>query len=156
MKGATLLWMVLLSCWSSSHRAFTEHKMHEHGQSETDLSYLLDPKQHELPLMLSQLLKLLHPISINASEPSTAKNFIPKQVWIAVRNISDPLPQHYLDKDGSKKSIGFLTRNINWKVNFCDNAAKDKFMEETFANTSLLWAYSVLNPAIGYRRKKNE
>ena len=106
--------------------------------------------------MSQYLLNQLHPTSPSLSSHISIVNgsFIPKQVWIAVRNISDELPKHYFDRDTAQKrdkdgGLGFLSRNRNWKVHFCDNAAKDKFMAETFPNTSLLWAYSVLNPAIG-------
>ena len=116
----------------------------------------MDPMQQELPLMSKPLLSQLHPTSPSSSSSQYIDqndSFIPKQVWIAVRNISDDLPKHYFDRDSTSnqksRGFGFLSRNKNWKVHFCDNAAKDKFMAETFANTSLLWAYSVLNPAIG-------
>lgn len=126
---------------------------------DAEMAYLMDPMQQELPLMSNYLLSQLHPTSPSSLSSHTSIDnsiFIPKQVWIAVRNISDELPKHYFDRNttsAQKKekhgSLGFLSRNRNWKVHFCDNAAKDKFMAETFPNTSLLWAYSVLNPAIG-------
>ena len=40
-------------------------------------------------------------------------------------------------------------QNGNWTVHFQGNTEKDAFMETYFANTSTLWAYHVLNPAIG-------
>lgn len=44
---------------------------------------------------------------------------------------------------------GFVARNSEWEVNFCGNYEKDQFMAETFPNTSLLWAYDILNPLLG-------
>ena len=65
---------------------------------------------------------------------------IPQHMWIAVRNVSDGRPGHL---------PGFLKKNANWTVHFEGNTEKDAFMETIFANTSTLWAYHVLNPAIG-------
>ena len=68
------------------------------------------------------------------------KKFIPRHVWIAVRNISDALPAHMK---------GFQDKNKAWQFHFSDNDAKDNFMEEHYPNSSILWAYHMLNPAIG-------
>lgn len=75
-------------------------------------------------------------------DPITGK-FIPRLCWIAVRNASEALPQHYLG------NIGFIARNNHWKVNFQGNKEKDAFMREAFHDSSFLWAYEVLNPLIG-------
>lgn len=69
--------------------------------------------------------------------------FIPRHVWIAVRNASDARPTHYLG------ATGFLRRNAAWDVHFCGNAEKDAFMARHFAGSAFLWAYDVLNPVIG-------
>jgi hypothetical protein len=42
-----------------------------------------------------------------------------------------------------------MNRNPDWKVNFCDNDEKDKFIDEYFAGTSFHWAYNIINPVIG-------
>jgi hypothetical protein len=90
---------------------------------------------HDAPLFpASNILKAARDIKTNAS------NTIPKKVWIAVRNISDSRPAH-LD--------GFVKRNPAWQVIYCDNNCKDDFMRTAFANTSILWAYNILNPMIG-------
>jgi len=139
---------------------FAEHRLHgsasnQFGRSDPITDYLLDLRQLDLPLMSPELLQLLHPSDFSKPIDSKNSSFIPKQVWIAVRNISEPLPQQYYDhnstKNGHQQGLvkGFLSRNSDWNVNFCDNVAKDKFMATTFPNTSLLWAYTVLNPLIG-------
>ena len=43
----------------------------------------------------------------------------------------------------------FLIRNKHWNVNIVSNDMKDAFMNATFANTSLLWAYHAINPICG-------
>ena len=68
------------------------------------------------------------------------KKEIPQHIWIAVRNISDGRPTHLLE---------FAKRNSNWTIHYCDNDEKDSFMDTVFQNTSLLWAYNILNPLIG-------
>lgn len=133
MKLITLLILALPGALTQSR--------HENEQ------YLLDPKQLELPLMTPRL-EHLHQSSYKEVKNS---RIIPKIVWIAVRNLSEPLPQHFHDRNTPKGlAQGFISRNQNWTINFCDNAAKDDFMREVFANTSILWAYSILNPLIGY------
>ena len=79
---------------------------------------------------------------IDPSSPTHDKH-IPRNAWIAVRNVSEAKPNHML---GPK---GFIQRNSNWKINFCDNLEKDSFMEQNYANSSILWAYNILNPVIG-------
>jgi hypothetical protein len=107
---------------------------------------LLDSKNDHKKNNENYLCKLYYnkkSISIPHNETLSKEYFIPKQVWIAIRNNSDKLPNHYL---GNK---GFIARNSDWTINFCDNTDKDHFMEYHFPNTSLLWAYQILNPLIG-------
>lgn len=68
---------------------------------------------------------------------------IPRNVWIAVRNSSDSKPAH---------TPALMARNPNWTFNFCGNDEKDNFMRTHYANTSILWAYNILNPSIGCSR----
>ena len=95
-----------------------------------------------LPLIQPSLQKLVLTERANILNITT-KKYIPSNVWIAVRNISDTKPGHYL---GPK---GFIARNSDWNIHFCDNHAKDLFMSTYFHDTSLLWAYNILNPVIG-------
>ncbi len=46
----------------------------------------------------------------------------------------------------------FFNRNSNWEVHICDNQCKDSFINTTFADTSINWAYNVINPLIGAAR----
>lgn len=69
--------------------------------------------------------------------------FIPRHVWIAVRNSSDEKPKH---------TAALMERNKLWNFHFYGNEEKDNFMREHFAGTSILWAYEILNPAIGCSR----
>lgn len=73
----------------------------------------------------------------------SADKYIPRSAWIAVRNVSDIKPNHMLGPNG------FIQRNSNWYIHFCDNEMKDSFMEKNYAGSSILWAYNILNPAIG-------
>lgn len=79
-------------------------------------------------------------LSNKYSSSSSNDKFVPPHVWIAVRNISDKRPNHL---------AGFVSKNSNWTVHYCDNAEKDRFMNDVFFNTSTLWAYNVLNPLLG-------
>lgn len=88
-----------------------------------------------------------HPLPIKLPShhvPSSENNkFIPKLIWIAVKDEKDELPGHLKD---------FFARNPDWKVNICDNNCKDRFMNETFQGTSIHWAYYMINPAVGASR----
>jgi hypothetical protein len=64
-------------------------------------------------------------------------------ILTANRNVLEEKPKHMLGPEG------FIERNSNWKINFCDNEMKDAFMKTNFAGSSILWAYSILNPNIG-------
>jgi hypothetical protein len=76
-------------------------------------------------------------------QQATDGKYIPRKAWIAVRNVSDEKPGHMLGDNG------FIRRNSNWEINFCDNAAKDGFMKTNFDGSSIFWAYDILNPNIG-------
>lgn len=90
------------------------------------------------------LLPPLLPTATSVDQPEEAwGKHIPRRVWIAVRNISDERPSHMK---------GFIERNSNWTIHFCDNQEKDAFIEKVYANTSIEWAYKILNPAIGCSR----
>jgi hypothetical protein len=66
--------------------------------------------------------------------------YIPQLVWIAVRNATDEKPAH---------AARFVTRNPDWKVSYCDNEEKDRFIEQHFKDSSFFWAYHAINPVIG-------
>ena len=69
-----------------------------------------------------------------------SEKMIPRILWIAVT-----------DKDTgiNAQMPALFERNKNWDVRICDNHDKDVFMNNTFANTSLLWAYHMLSPSVG-------
>ncbi len=69
----------------------------------------------------------------------TYRHNIPRKIWIAIKDRNDPLPPHLKE---------FIDRNAQWEVVLCDNQCKDEFMEKLFAGTSILWAYSMINPLV--------
>jgi hypothetical protein len=74
-------------------------------------------------------------------ETQNGTKFIPRYLWIAVRNGSDINGWANIQRE--------ITGNPTWVPNIWDNATKDKFMNIVFANTSLLWAYNLINSRIG-------
>lgn len=42
-----------------------------------------------------------------------------------------------------------INKNQDWKAHLIDNQLMDRFMYESFANTSVLWAYEKINPELG-------
>lgn len=88
---------------------------------------------YNLPVLPAQLPE------VSIYNTSTGK-YIPKKLWIAVKDRKDELPGHLLS---------LFERNRGWEVILCDNDCKDDFMFHVFANTSIAWAYSVINPLVG-------
>ena len=76
----------------------------------------------------------------DGSTTGPEKKYIPQNVFFAIRNVSHEKPHHHKE---------FTAKNPNWKLHYYDNDMKDAFMEEEFADTSILWAYKQLNPEIG-------
>lgn len=96
---------------------------------------------YELPIVPEELQKLVESKAHKKIEGTN--KYIPQLGWVAVRNISEERAAHMLGPSG------FLSRNSNWRISFHDNDMKDKFMEDYYANSSILWAYNILNPVIG-------
>jgi hypothetical protein len=65
---------------------------------------------------------------------------IPKHLWMAVRVI---------EKELNYQLPSLFERNKGWDIHIVSNEMKDEFMNTTFANTSLLWAYHMIHPIAG-------
>lgn len=100
----------------------------------------LSLEPYDLPVIPDSIKQKLE---IAKATNTASDKHIPRKAWIAVRNVSDTKPNHMLGPNG------FIQRNSNWNINFCDNEMKDSFMEQQYAGSSILWAYNILNPAIG-------
>ncbi len=61
---------------------------------------------------------------------------IPKTIWVAVKNSSDPLPYNLVE---------LFKRNKGWEPMICDNDCKNNFMNTVFGDTSIQWAYSLIH-----------
>ena len=96
--------------------------------------------QYNLPVIPIQIQNIVKK-KINIKNENN--KYIPSIAWIATRNNSEAKPSHMTG------SNGFIARNKNWQIHFCDNDDKDHFMETNYYNSSILWAYNVLNPVIG-------
>jgi hypothetical protein len=76
----------------------------------------------------------------NAPTGNATDKRIPRDLWIAVRDLKEPL---------NYQMQPLFDRNKNWNVHVCSNEMKDEFMNTTFAGTSLLWAYHLIHPIAG-------
>lgn len=93
-------------------------------------------------------LQFLHLPVIPPALPTIETNksydkLIPRKLWIAIKDRNDPLPPHL-------KAL--FERNPDWEVSMCDNACKDAFMQNEFANTSVSAVYNLIHPLIGAAR----
>ena len=96
--------------------------------------------QYSLPVIPNRILDIINK-KVNIRHEN--HKYIPSIAWIATRNNSEARPNHMTG------SNGFIARNKNWQIHFCDNDDKDLFMETNYYNSSILWAYNILNPVIG-------
>lgn len=96
--------------------------------------------QYNLPVIPIQIQNI---VSKKINIKNENNKYIPSIAWIATRNNSEARPSHMTG------SNGFIARNKNWQIHFCDNDDKNHFMETNYYNSSILWAYNVLNPVIG-------
>ena len=90
---------------------------------------------YSLPLFPAQLPAL--ETRYNVQETGQVIKHIPRRIWVAVKDRNDTLPGHL---------TRLFERNPGWEVNICDNACKDSFMDEHFANTSISAFFHQLNP----------
>lgn len=74
------------------------------------------------------------------NETVSQDRLIPRHLWIAVRDISDGL---------NYQMPGLFQRNPKYNIHIVSNDEKDFFMNTTFANTSVLWAYHSIHPEAG-------
>lgn len=68
------------------------------------------------------------------------KKLIPRIIWMAVSNKSDPLPDHINN---------LFKRNAGWLIKVVGNSEKDQFINTVFNGTKTQWAYNIINPALG-------
>lgn len=69
---------------------------------------------------------------------------IPRHLWIGFKKIpSKEERSSYLN------SVIDRAESANWTIHLMDDVATDNFMEKYFANTSVHWAYNIINPEVG-------
>jgi len=81
-----------------------------------------------------------NPPSVQLGNVTTNDKLIPRHLWVAVRNLVDPL---------NYQMPALFERNKGWEVHICSNEIKDEFMNRVFAGTSYLWAYNAIGPSFG-------
>lgn len=94
------------------------------------------------PMAFSHLPVIPAALPAIAVDPAYSKH-IPRKLWIAVKDRNDPLPSHLKE---------LFAANPLWSVHICDNACKDAFMANEFANTSVAAIYNLINPQVGAAR----
>lgn len=106
------------------------------GPSHFVFSYLTSHGAKTDPWFLPVLPRKMPPVNRSHDK------LIPRYLWMAVREIEDI---HNMNA----QLPALFERNKNWELKMVDNYNKDVFMNKTFANTSLLWAYHAISPAAG-------
>eukprot|EP01038_Epipyxis_sp_PR26KG_P008516 gene8516-11513_t len=82
----------------------------------------------------------LNPPSVLFGNATPTEKLIPRHLWIAVRELNDSM---------NYQMPALFARNPLWQVHIESNEMKDKFMNDVFANTSMLWAYNSISPRAG-------
>lgn len=103
-----------------------------------DIQYLKTPSPWDQPLLP------INPKEYpNYTISNENDNKIPKLIWIGFRKapeVNQSLPAHILK---------LIKNNLDWKFHLWGNEEEHNFMETYFANTSILWAFKQVNPAVG-------
>jgi hypothetical protein len=107
--------------------------------------FLRGTKDYDLPLLPEEIANPMETLddwigTYMKDRQDHMRYNVPRDIWIAVRNSTDARPDH---------TAALMHRNEKWTFHFEGNAEKDAFMEKHYANTSLLWAYNILNPEVG-------
>ncbi len=87
---------------------FITSNIHNDNHTHTTEPYYLPVLNHKL---------IKHAELVAHKTNTTSNKYIPHNVWIATKNSSD-LPKHMLGSEG------FVSRNSNWTIHFCDNDMK--------------------------------
>ena len=110
-------------------------------------SQLLANKKYDLPVlpdmttMLEAMRKLDGPyLNATSSKLSDYNKQIPRQIFLTMRDA--PLKFEDLPPNIHR----YLIHQRHWSSIIADNKYVNKFMNEVFANTSVLWAYNSINP----------
>lgn len=143
-----LFFLVVLVITTSEHRQHEHHRSHgEEAGNEEPRTF--DPARFHLPVFPSEFGGAL---PSSASElkvidkdhnGNDLNKYIPRQLWFAIRNRNHSHPDHHK---------GIKQRNPLWKINYCDNDAKDEYMKTVWGNTSVYAVYDILNPVISCSR----
>jgi hypothetical protein len=74
------------------------------------------------------------------NELNVSIHSISKNVWMTLKEIPEKLPENIAK---------LITMNKDWQFHLLDDEAATEFMNDHFTNTSILWAYNLINPALG-------
>jgi mannosyltransferase OCH1-like enzyme len=73
------------------------------------------------------------------------EKLIPRKIWVGVRE----KPQNDSSLPPHLKEMFSRAKNDSWEVNILENREQLEFMEKYWSNTSVLWAYKIINPLLG-------
>ena len=95
--------------------------------------------------------KLLTPMHFPSSNTNNnhdnkhVKKRIPRKIWIGMKtrpNNTSSLPSHVTE-------LGSMAHNDGWELYVLGHTEQREFLENYFANTSVLWAYNIVHPKLG-------
>jgi inositol phosphorylceramide mannosyltransferase catalytic subunit len=73
---------------------------------------------------------------------------IPRHLWLTFRF----LPKHKNETKDHLQIVFERQQKLNWTVHLNDDSTMETFLNDKFANTSLLWAYNAIHPRLGVAR----
>jgi mannosyltransferase OCH1-like enzyme len=76
----------------------------------------------------------------NPEVNDSPKQTIPKTIWLTMKRFPHPLPKHITT---------FQNLNPDFTFQFINDSSMQQFMETTFPDTSLLWAFNLIHPKVG-------
>ena len=101
------------------------------------------PVLPDLMTMLEAMRKLDGPyLNATFSTLSDYTKHIPRQIFVTLKDV----PPKF--KDLPPHILGYLTHQKHWSAIIANDKYVDRFMNEVFANTSVLWAYESITPSL--------
>jgi hypothetical protein len=73
------------------------------------------------------------------NELNVSTSLISKNVWMTLKEVPETLPENIAK---------LIATNTDWQFHILDDKAVTSFMNDHFANTSILWAYNLINPML--------
>ena len=85
-------------------------------------------------------------LSLSANSTTTG---IPKIFWVTMKHVQTRLNSREQLYESQPWIAETCERNPTWTFHMVDDECMNRFFTTVYANTSVLWAFQMINPALG-------